>query len=56
MNKRIKIICPKCKEKRGLFKVFLTIKKPELSSKGYRNVRTFVCNSCEHIFTFTEDV
>ena len=52
MNERKKIICPKCKEPRGLFKVFLTVKKEE-SSKEYTNVKTLVCNSCEHMITFT---
>jgi len=53
MNKQQKIICPKCKDPKSLFMVFLTIKKPELSFEGYRNVKTLVCNSCEHRFTFT---
>jgi len=55
MNERKKIVCPKCQEKRGLFKVFLTIRRPEVSFKGYRNVKTLVCNSCEHMFSFTAD-
>mgnify|MGYP003110011730 FL=1 len=50
MNERRKIVCPECKAPKGLFKVFLKITK---KGKNFENVKTLVCNSCEHMFTFT---